>query len=84
MFDLEDFHNFGLDYRRTLAEWELNFTRKWDQVRNRNTKVFDTRFFRMWIYYLNACQAAFRSRNMLLWHAVMSKGYVGMGYQSVR
>ena len=84
LFDLEDFHNFGLDYCRTLAEWEVNFRGRWEQIRKRNAKMFDTRFFRMWIYYLNACQAAFRSRNMLLWHFVMSKGYVSTGYESVR
>ena len=84
LFDLEDFHNFGLDYRRTLAEWEANFRGNWEIIKARNAKIFDTRFFRMWIYYLNACQAAFRSRNMLLWHFVMSKGYLSMGYESVR
>ena len=84
LFDLEDFHNFGLDYRRTLAEWEVNFRSRWEQIKSRNLKMFDRRFFRMWIYYLNACQAAFRSRNMLLWHFVMSKGYLSTGYESVR
>ena len=84
LFDMEDFHNFGLDYHRTLAEWEVNFCKKWDVIRGRNIKLFSDRFFRMWIYYLNCCQAAFRSRNMLLWQLVMSKGYFSQGYQSVR
>ena len=84
LFDLEDFHNFGLDYRRTLAEWEVNFRSKWEQIKARNVNMFDTRFYRMWIYYLNTCKAAFRSRNMLLWHFVMSKDYQSNSYESVR
>ncbi len=84
LFDLEDFHNFGLDYRRTLHEWEVNFREKWDQIRAENQSLFDSRFFRMWIYYLNCCKASFRSRNMHLWQLVMTKGYFSLGYQSVR
>ena len=84
LFDLEDFHNFGLDYQRTLAAWEVNFRKKWEVIQDRNVKLFTERFFRMWIYYLKSCQAAFRSRNMLLWQLVMSKGYFSQGYQSVR
>ena len=84
LFDLEDFHNFGLDYSRTLAEWEVNFTNKWDEIQARDPKLFTGRFYRMWIYYLNCCQAAFRSRNMLLWQLVMSKAYFSQGYRSVR
>lgn len=84
LFDMEDFHNFGLDYQRTLAEWEVNFRKRWEGIRERNVKLYTERFFRMWIYYLNCCQAAFRSRNMLLWQLVMSKAYFSQGYQSVR
>lgn len=84
LFDLEDFHNFGQDYRRTLKAWEANFCSKWDEIRARNPTMFSDRFFRMWIYYLSCCQAAFRARNMLLWQLVMSKNYLGKGYQSVR
>jgi len=74
LFDLEDFHNFGLDYRRSLAEWELNSRDRYELIRNRNAKISGAKVFRMPIYYLKSCQAAFRSQNMLLGHFVMSKG----------
>lgn len=84
LFDFEDLHNFGMDYRRTLAEWEVNFRQRWDELRERNRSLFTDRFFRLWIYYLTCCQAAFRARNMHLWQLVMSKGYFSVGYRSVR
>lgn len=84
LFSLEDLHNFGLDYRRTLAAWETNFRDNWDAIRGRDEAFFNARFFRKWIYYLNCCKAAFRARNMQLWQIVMSKGYDSISYQSVR
>ena len=71
---MEDFHNFGLDYRRSLAEWEVNSRDRYELIRNRNAKMFDAKVFRMSIYYMKLCQAAFRSQNMLLGHFVMSRG----------
>lgn len=84
LFQLEDLHNFGLDYCRTLEEWERNFRSGWPEIRRADPGRFDERFFRMWIYYLTSCRGSLRARNMHLWHLVMSKDYSPVVYRSVR
>lgn len=69
LFVIEDVHNFGPDYTRTLKEWDGNFCLNWDRIAAR----YDDRFFRMWRYYLNCCAAAFKVRNLQLWQIVLSK-----------
>ena len=68
-FILEDWHNFGSDYDRTLMAWYQNFTEEWPRLKDR----FDQRFFRMWTYYLLSCAGAFRARSIQLWQVVMTK-----------
>jgi cyclopropane-fatty-acyl-phospholipid synthase len=68
-FVLEDWHNFGSDYDRTLMAWHGNFTEQWPRLKAR----FDQRFFRMWSYYLLSCAGAFRARSLQLWQVVMTK-----------
>jgi cyclopropane-fatty-acyl-phospholipid synthase len=69
---LEDWHNFGPDYDRTLLAWDANFCAAWPTLRNSAT--FDERFYRMWRYYLNSCAGAFRARELNLWQFVLSRG----------
>jgi cyclopropane-fatty-acyl-phospholipid synthase len=71
-FQVEDLHEFGLDYGPTLAAWRENFTAHWDEIRASDTARFDSRFRRMWIYYLECCRGAFLARNNPLWQVVMS------------
>lgn len=52
---------FGLDYARTLAEWRERFWSVWDKV---EPLGFDTRFKRLWEFYLFYCEAGFRARNI--------------------
>jgi cyclopropane-fatty-acyl-phospholipid synthase len=47
---------FGQSYALTLAEWRKRFHRAWPEIRKLG---FDTRFYRMWDYYLAYCQAGF-------------------------
>lgn len=75
-FVLEDWHNFGADYDRTLMAWQRNFTARWDELKGR----FDARFFRMWTYYLLACAGAFRARALQLWQVVLSRRGVPGGF----
>ncbi len=80
LFVMEDWHNFGPDYDRTLLEWQENVDRhrgEWDSS-------FDERFFRMWRYYLLSLAGAFRARTIHLWQIVMSKHGLLGGYESVR
>ena len=79
-FTIEDIHNFGADYDKTLMAWHENFTNAWDQLKSR----YDERFRRMWEYYLLSCAALFRVRQTQLWQIVLSKGGVPGGYRSVR
>lgn len=81
-FVMEDWHNFGPDYDKTLLAWHHNFEKHWDELkRNKN---YDDRFYRMWKYYLLSCAGAFRARSLQLWQIVYSKKGVPGGYQSVR
>ena len=68
-FVLEDWHNFGADYDRTLMAWHRNFTQHWEGLKAR----FDQRFYRMWTYYLLSCAGAFRARDLQLWQLVLSR-----------
>ena len=54
-FVIEDWHNFGPDYDRTLMAWWANFDAGWPRLRNR----YDSRFYRMWKYYLLSCAGFF-------------------------
>jgi len=78
---LEDWHNFGPDYDRTLLAWDANFRAAWPEL-HANPR-FDERFYRMWRYYLNSCAGAFRARTLHLWQLVLSRGDVAR-YQPVR
>ena len=67
---IEDIHNFGMDYDKTLMAWFDNFHHAWPQVR----KDLPERFHRLWKYYLHVCAGAFRARNLQLWQIVISDG----------
>ena len=79
-FVIEDWHNFGPDYDRTLMAWWANFDAGWPRLRNR----YDSRFYRMWKYYLLSCAGFFRARQGQLWQLVLSKRQRSATYRSVR
>ncbi|MFI8416441.1 cyclopropane fatty acyl phospholipid synthase [Serratia sp. NPDC078593] len=73
-FVMEDWHNIGADYDRTLMAWYERFQQAWPQLSAR----YSERFERMFSYYLNACAGAFRARDIQLWQVVFSpKGIQG-------
>lgn len=76
---VEDLHNFGADYDRTLMAWYSNFEAHWQYFANE----LGERFRRMWRYYLLSCAGAFRARDIQLWQWVMSRGGEVGGYQRV-
>ena len=80
IFVLEDWHNFGSDYDKTLMEWHKNFIGNWESIKD----SYDERFYRMWTYYLLSAAGGFRSRKNQLWQIVFSKNGVPGGYESVR
>ncbi|RNM26540.1 cyclopropane fatty acyl phospholipid synthase [Dickeya undicola] len=65
---MEDWHNFGTDYDRTLMAWHDRFQQQWSTLSAR----YSDRFQRMFSYYLNACAGAFRARNIQLWQVLFS------------
>lgn len=79
-FVVEDWHNFGADYDKTLMCWFENVSKNWASLADN----YDERFFRMWKYYLLSCAGAFRARGNQLWQIVLSKNGVRGGYVSVR
>lgn len=79
-FVLEDWHNFGSDYDKTLMAWFANFEKAWPTLREK----YGDRFYRMWKYYLLSCAGISRARHMQLWQIVLSKNGVPGGYTSVR
>ncbi|MBS7457106.1 cyclopropane fatty acyl phospholipid synthase [Coralloluteibacterium stylophorae] len=78
-FVVEDWHNFGADYDRTLQAWRANVDAAWPRLPG-----YDARFRRMWHYYLAGSMAAFRSRRAQLWQLVLSPHGVPGGYVAPR
>lgn len=75
-FVIEDVHNFGADYDRTLTAWHARFDAAWPRF----APALGERFRRMWRYYLLACAGTFRARTTQLWQVVLSPGGVPNGY----
>ena len=76
IFVIEDWHNFGQDYDKTLTAWNENFQLNYDHLKEK----YDDRFKRMWEYYLLMCAGTFRSRRNQLWQLVMTKNGIKGGY----
>ncbi len=77
---LEDWHNFGPYYHKTLLAWDKNFQRNWPQIRDRYSETF----YRMFRYYFNSFAGAFKARHIQLWQIVFSKGKGDEVYRYVR
>jgi cyclopropane-fatty-acyl-phospholipid synthase len=79
-FVMEDWHNFGTYYDKTLMAWHANFKKQWPELKAQ----YDDRFYRMWNYYLLSCAGLFRARYIQLWQIVLSKNGALGGYISIR
>ncbi len=69
LFVMEDWHNFGEDYDKTLMAWHDKFEKAWPDLKTH----YDDRFYRMWRFYLLASAGSFRARSLQLWQIVMTK-----------
>lgn len=65
---IEDVHNFGPYYTKTLLAWDHNISARWDEIPH-----YDGRFRRMWHYYLMSSAAGFRARAIQLWQVVFTR-----------
>lgn len=81
LFVIEDLHNLGADYDKTLMVWYKNFKESWNELKDR----YSERFYRMWKYFLLSSAGAFRARTKnQLWQIVLSKNGAPGGYSAVR
>lgn len=81
LFVMEDWHNFGADYDKTLMAWMRNI----DQNRSAlEAAGYNEHFYRMWRFFLLSSAAVFRSRCNQLWQIVYSRCGIRGGYQSIR
>ena len=77
---IEDVHNFGPDYDRTLMAWHANIEKAWTDLPR-----YGEHFRRTWQYYLLSSAAAFRVRNLQLYQIVLRRaGRVSEVYSSPR
>ncbi len=57
--------SFGPDYARTLRDWRARFDAHWPELAQMG---FDARFRRLWLYYLQYCEAGFDVGNINVQH----------------
>jgi len=78
LFLIEDLHNFGAYYDKTLMSWFSNFEAAWEDLKNK----YSERFYLMWKYFLLSSAGAFRARNIQLWQFILAKQGVLGGYNA--
>ena len=80
LFVIEDLHNFGDYYDKTLMAWYDNFDKNWSKLKVQ----YNERFYKMWKFYLLSSAGLFRARNGQLWQIILSKNGILGGYNSIR
>lgn len=63
--------NWRPHYALTLDRWRENFVRNWLEI---SRLGFDERFYRMWCYYLQICEACFCDSTIELYQILFCKG----------
>jgi cyclopropane-fatty-acyl-phospholipid synthase len=69
LFIMEDWHNIGPHYDKTLMAWFNNFEKAWPKFKDQ----YGERFYRMWRFYLLGSAGGFRSRSQQLWQIVFTR-----------
>lgn len=69
LFVIEDVHNIGPNYDRTLLAWHANFEAAWPALRER----YGERFHRLWRFYLLSSAGSFRARFTQLFQVVLTR-----------
>ena len=80
LFIIEDWHNFGPDYDRTLMAWWHKLDAAWPGL----PKRYDRQLHRRFKYYLLSCAAFFRARQGQLWQLMLTKRSYPHTYRPVR
>ncbi len=68
-FVMEDWHNFGPHYDKTLMAWYARFEQAWPGLKEK----YGEKFRRMWRFYLLNSAGAFRARGQQLWQIVFTR-----------
>ncbi len=67
---VESLENIGIHYARTLRDWRERFQQKLSEAESLG---YDSRFQRMWNYYLCYCEAGFATRILNDLHLVLTR-----------
>lgn len=67
---MEELHDIGLHYAKTLADWRKAFLTAWPELL---TLGYDEEFKRLWLYYFAYCEGAFLERSTSTVHLVARK-----------
>lgn len=79
-FVIEDWHNYGADFDRTLMAWAGNLERHWEGLKAK----YGEQFCRYWKCYLLTSAGYYRTRQVQVWELVLSPSGVQGGYVSQR
>jgi len=80
LFVMEDWHNIGPHYYKTLIGWHENFEAAWPTL----SRKYDERFYRMWKFYLLSMAPGFKARVGQLWQIVLTHKGLQPGYSTIR
>lgn len=69
LLSVEDVHNLGTDYEKTLLAWYENFERAWPTLEAK----YGERFRRMWRFYLLSAAGSAGERHQQLYQIVLTK-----------
>jgi len=72
LFVLDDTHNIGMHYDRTLMEWHGRFERAWPDLQGRYASLLGGRFKRMFDFYLLMSAGFVRSRRAQVWQMILT------------
>jgi cyclopropane-fatty-acyl-phospholipid synthase len=78
---LDEVHDIGLHYARTLHDWQQRFEARWSELMSLG---YSDEFKRLWQFYLSYCEGAFIERVISTHHLVARKPrYIGAQDETV-
>ena len=68
---VSDIEVLKLHYSHTLRHWKENCIKNKEEI----IKMFDEKFFRMWVFYLAGCETAFKWGDQVVYQFQLTKNY---------
>ncbi len=81
---IRDDHEFGRYYYDTLVSWLSNFVAGWPELESEFGHLFDGHFFRIWVWYLCSCAAAFLAGDLQVHQFVFTRPNEHDGFKAFR